>query len=164
MPSYAFDDSIKLLKTHGISEDNTLLIAIKGFARHPTELFSNRLKTLLPHSSTAFFVGPNLAKELAKNLPVSASIASLDIDIANKRANNLSSKIFTTNITSDIVTLQVAGALKNIFAIKSGIDLASEQGENARATLIVAALKEIITLSKVFGGMQKILIFCSRQE
>lgn len=35
VPSYAFDDSIKLLKTHGISKDNTLLIATKGFARNP---------------------------------------------------------------------------------------------------------------------------------
>ncbi len=154
VPSYAFDDSIKLLKTHGISKGNTLLIATKGFARNPNELFSDRLKTLLPHSSTAFFVGPNLAKELAKNLPASASIASLDI--ANKIAYNLGSKNFTTNVTSDIVTLQVAGALKNIFAIKSGIDLAREQGENARATLIVAALKEIAILSKALGGMQEL--------
>lgn len=155
VPSYAFDDSIKLLKTHGISTDNTLLIATKGFARNPTELFSDRLKTLLPNSSIAFLSGPNLAKELVKNLPSSASIASLDIDVANKIANNLSSKIFTTNVTSDIVTLQVAGALKNIFAIKSGIDLAREQGENTRATLIISALKEIATLSKVLGGMQE---------
>ncbi len=155
MPSYAFDDSIKLLKTHGISTDNTLLIATKGFARNPTELFFDRLKTLLPNSSIAFLSGPNLAKELVKNLPSSASIASLDIDVANKIANNLSSKIFTTNVTSDIVTLQVAEALKNIFAIKSGIDLAREQGENARATLIISALKEIATLSKVLGGMQE---------
>gem|GEM_PF-1105655 len=152
VPSYAFDDSIKLLKTHGISTDNTLLIATKGFARNPTELFSDRLKTLLPHNSIVFLSGPNLAKELAKNLPASASIASLDIDVANKIANNLGSKIFTTNTTSDIVTLQVAGALKNIFAIKSGIDLAREQGENARATLIVSALKEIAILSKALGG------------
>ncbi|MCX4079643.1 NAD(P)H-dependent glycerol-3-phosphate dehydrogenase [Rickettsia rhipicephali] len=155
VPSYAFDDSIKLLKTHSISKDNTLLIATKGFARNPTALFSDRLKTLLPHSPTAFFAGPNLAKELAKNLPASASIASLDIDIANKIAYNLSAKIFTTNVSSDIVTLQVAGALKNIFAIKSGIDLARKQGENARATLIVAALKEIAILSQALGGMQK---------
>ncbi|WP_017443069.1 NAD(P)H-dependent glycerol-3-phosphate dehydrogenase [Rickettsia gravesii] len=155
VPSYAFDDSIKLLKTHSISKDNTLLIATKGFARNPTALFSDRLKTLLPHSPTAFFAGPNLAKELAKNLPASASIASLDIGIANKIAYNLSSKIFTTNVSSDIVTLQVAGALKNIFAIKSGIDLARKQGENARATLIVAALREIAILSKALGGMQK---------
>ncbi|WP_341787785.1 NAD(P)H-dependent glycerol-3-phosphate dehydrogenase [Rickettsia endosymbiont of Cantharis rufa] len=155
VPSYAFDDSIKLLKTHGISTDNTLLIATKGFARNPTELFSDRLKTLLPNSPIAFLSGPNLVKELVKNLPSSASIASLDIDVANKIANNLSSKIFTTNVTSDIVTLQMAGALKNIFAIKSGIDLAREQGENARATLIVSALKEIATLSKALGGMQE---------
>ncbi|MCZ6886593.1 MAG: NAD(P)H-dependent glycerol-3-phosphate dehydrogenase [Rickettsia endosymbiont of Ixodes persulcatus] len=153
--SYAFDDSIKLLKIHGISTDNTLLIATKGFARNPNELFSDRLKTLLPYNSIAFLSGPNLAKELAKNLPASASIASLDIDVANKIANNLGSKIFTTNVTSDIVTLQVTGVLKNIFAIKSGIDLAKEQGENARATLIVSALKEITILSKALGGMQE---------
>nr|CDI29590.1 Glycerol-3-phosphate dehydrogenase [NAD(P) ] [Rickettsia monacensis IrR/Munich] len=67
VPSYAFDYSIKLLKTHGISTANTLLIATQGFARNPTELFSDRLKTLLPHSPTAFFAGPNLARELAKN-------------------------------------------------------------------------------------------------
>ncbi|WP_347939421.1 NAD(P)H-dependent glycerol-3-phosphate dehydrogenase [Rickettsia oklahomensis] len=154
VPSYAFNDSIKLLKTHGISTENTLLIATKGFVRNPTELFSDRLKTLLPYNSIAFLSGPNLAKELAKNLPASASIASLDVDVANKIANNICSKIFTTNVTSDIVTLQVAGALKNIFAIKSGIDLAKEQGENARATLILSALKEITILSKALGGMQ----------
>ena len=67
-----------------------------------------------------------MQRKLAKNLPVSASIASLDIDVANKIANNLGLKIFTTNVTSDIVTLQVVGALKNIFAIKSRIDLAKK--------------------------------------
>ena len=154
-PSYAFDDVIKLLKTHGVSTDNTLLITTKGFARNPTELFSDRIKTLLPHNPTAFLSGPNLAKELAKNLPASASIASLDIDLADKIAYNLTSKIFTITTTSDIVTLQVASSLKNIFAIKSGIDLAREQGENARATLIVSALREIAILSKALGGMQE---------
>lgn len=59
-----------------------------------------------------------------------------------------------TNTTDDVITLQVAGALKNIFAIKSGIDMVKEQGENARATLIVSALKEIAILSKALGGMK----------
>ncbi|AFE52878.1 NAD(P)H-dependent glycerol-3-phosphate dehydrogenase [Rickettsia prowazekii str. GvV257] len=155
VPSYAFDDSITLLKTYGISKENTILVATKGLADNPTELFSDRLNTLLPDNPIGFLSGPNLAKELAKNLPASASIASLDIDIANKIAYNFSSKTFSTNTTIDIVTLQIAGALKNIFAIKSGIDLAREQGANSRATLIVGALKEITTLSKVLGGMQK---------
>ena len=60
-------------------------------------------------------------------------------------------------MTSDIVTLQVSGALKNIFAIKSVIDLAGEQDENARAMLVVAALKEIITLSKALRRMQEVV-------
>jgi len=152
VPSYAFDDAIKLLKTH-ISNDNILLVTTKGFARNPTELFSDRLKTLLPNNPLAFLAGPNFAKELAKNLPASASIASLDVDLANKIAYNLNSKFFTISVSDDIVTLQVAGALKNIFAIKSGIDMAKGQGKNARATLMVSALKEIAMLSKALGGM-----------
>lgn len=153
VPSYAFDETVKLLKNY-ISDDNILLITTKGFASNPTELFSKRLEILLPNNPVAFLSGPNFAKELAKNLPASATIASLDIDLANKIAYNLNSKIFTTGTTNDIVTLQVAGALKNIFAIKSGIDTANEQGENARATLIISALKEIAVLAKALGGMR----------
>ena len=80
------------------------------------------------------------------------------MDLANKIAYNLSSKFFTISVCDDIVTLQVAGALKNIFAIKSGIDMAKERGENARATLIVSALKEIAILSKALGGEGNILL------
>lgn len=108
VPSYAFDDAIKLLKTH-ISNDNILLITTKGFARNPTELFSDRLKTLLPNNPIAFLSGPNLAKELAKGLLASATIASLDIALANKISYNLSSEAFITSTTNDVITLQVAG-------------------------------------------------------
>ncbi len=153
VPSYAFDDTIKLLKIH-ISNDNILLIATKGFACNPTELFSDRFKTLLPNNPIAFLSGPNLAKELAKGLFTSATIASLDIDLAKKISSDLSSEAFITSTSDDIITLQVASALKNIFAIKSGIYMAKEQGENARATLIVSALKEIAILSKALGGMK----------
>ncbi|AFB21132.1 NAD(P)H-dependent glycerol-3-phosphate dehydrogenase [Rickettsia canadensis str. CA410] len=84
------------------------------------------IKSYYRITAIAFLSSLNLAKELAKNLLASASIASLDIDVANKIANNLGSKIFTTNVTSDIVTLQVVETLKNIFAIKSRIDLAKK--------------------------------------
>ncbi|HJD55957.1 MAG TPA: NAD(P)H-dependent glycerol-3-phosphate dehydrogenase [Rickettsia endosymbiont of Pyrocoelia pectoralis] len=151
VPSYGFDDTIKLLRTY-ISTDNILLITTKGFANNPTELFSDRLKTLLPNNPVAFLSGPNLAKELASNLPASATIASLDIDLANKIAYNLTSEFFITSAVSDIITLQVAAGLKNIFAIRSGIDMAKGQGENARATLMISALKEIALLSQALGG------------
>ncbi|MGX6959934.1 MAG: NAD(P)H-dependent glycerol-3-phosphate dehydrogenase [Rickettsia endosymbiont of Pentastiridius leporinus] len=152
VPSYAFDNTIRLLKTY-TSNDNILLITTKGFANNPAELFSNRLKTLLPDNPVAFLSGPNLAKELASGLPASATIASLDVDLANKIAYNLTSEFFIASAVSDIVTLQVVSSLKNIFAIKSGIDMANGQGENARATLITSALKEIVVLSKALGGM-----------
>lgn len=153
-PSIAFDSAIKLLKTSGISSNTVLLIATKGFANNPTELLSARVKSILPDNPIAFIAGPNLAKEIANGLLTPVTIASPDENLANKLAASLGSESFIVTTSDDIVTLQVAGAVKNIIAIKSGLYEASGQGENARALLITEALKEISILSKALGGMQ----------
>ncbi|WP_341793940.1 MULTISPECIES: NAD(P)H-dependent glycerol-3-phosphate dehydrogenase [unclassified Rickettsia] len=153
-PSIAFDSAIKLLKTSGISPTGILLIATKGFANNPTELLSARVKSILPDNPIAFIAGPNLAKEIANGLLTGVTIASSDKDLADKLAISLASEFFVTTSSDDIITLQIAGAVKNIIAIKSGLYEASGQGENARALLITDALKEIKILSKALGGMQ----------
>ncbi|MFY9589896.1 NAD(P)H-dependent glycerol-3-phosphate dehydrogenase [Rickettsia endosymbiont of Halotydeus destructor] len=153
-PSSVFEDTIKLLKASCISSNTVLLIATKGFAKNPTELLSNRIKSILLDNPVAFLAGPNLAKEIVQGLLTSATIASSDKNLADKLAASLASKFFITTTSDDIVTLQVAGAIKNIIAIKSGLYEAEAQGENARALLITEALKEISILSKALGGMQ----------
>lgn len=153
-PSIAFDSAIKLLKTSGISSNTVLLIATKGFANNPTELLSARVKSILPDNPIAFIAGPNLAKEIANGLLTGVTIASSGKDLADKLAISLASEFFVTTISDDIITLQIAGAVKNIIAIKSGLYEASGQGENAKALLITDALKEISILSKALGGMQ----------
>lgn len=154
VPSSAFISVLNILKNARLSQNTVLLIATKGFANNPTELLSDRAKSILPNNPIAFIYGPNIAKEVAQNLFTPATIACQDITIASKLAASLTSSQFMMNFIDDIVTLQVAGAIKNIIAIKSGLYDATGYGENAKAWLITQAVKEISILAKALKGGQ----------
>lgn len=152
VPSSAFTSVLNILKSAGLPQNTILLIATKGLASSPTELLSDRASKILPNNPIAFIYGPNIAKEVAQNLFTPATIACQDIAIASHLANILTSKQFIVNVTDDIVTLQIAGAIKNIVAIKSGLYEASGYGENAKSWLITQALQEISILTRAIKG------------
>lgn len=154
VPSSAFISVLNILKNAGLSQNTVLLIATKGLASNPTELLSDRTKSILPNNPIAFIYGPNIAKEVVRNLFTPATIACQDISIASKLADSLTSLHFTLNVTNDIVTLQVAGTIKNIIAIKSGLYDANGYGENAKAWLITQAVQEISILATALKGGQ----------
>ncbi|XVN43082.1 MAG: NAD(P)H-dependent glycerol-3-phosphate dehydrogenase [Candidatus Rickettsia vulgarisii] len=152
VPSHAFSETLNILKYAKMSPDIVLLVATKGFGKNPTELLSDKIKEILPHNPWAFISGPNLAKEVAKNLPTSVTIASYDINIAKKLAVSLVSERFEVSVAIDFVAIQVAAAVKNIIAIKSGWYDAKNYGYNAKTTLITSGLQEIKILSEAIGG------------
>ncbi|WP_341747996.1 NAD(P)H-dependent glycerol-3-phosphate dehydrogenase [Candidatus Tisiphia endosymbiont of Dascillus cervinus] len=152
VPSFAFHDTLNILKDTGISKDVALLVATKGFSRDPTELLSDKVKKILPNNPLAFIAGPNLAKEVAQNLLSSVTIASVDIDLARRLAISLISQQFKVTITDYVVAIQVASAVKNIVAIKSGWYEAKGYGQNAKAGLITGGLQEIKILSEAIDG------------
>lgn len=152
VPSFAFQETLKILKDAGLSESVALLVATKGFGRDPTELLSDKVKAILPANPLAFIAGPNLAKEVAQDLLTSVTIASLDVDLARRLAISLASQQFKVTITDYVVAMQVASAVKNIIAIKSGWYDAKGYGQNAKAGLITQGLQEIKILSEAIDG------------
>jgi glycerol-3-phosphate dehydrogenase (NAD(P)+) len=152
VPSFAFQETLKILKDAGISESVALLVATKGFGRDPTELLSDKVKAILPANPLAFIAGPNLAKEVAQDLLTSVTIASLDVNLARRLAISLASPQFKVTITDYVVVMQVASAVKNIIAIKSGWYDAKGYGQNAKAGLITQGLQEIKILSEAIDG------------
>jgi glycerol-3-phosphate dehydrogenase (NAD(P)+) len=152
VPSFVFQETLKILKDAGISESVALLVATKGFGRDPTELLSDKVKAILPANHLAFIAGPNLAKEVAQDLLTSVTIASLDVNLAKRLAISLASQQFKLTITDYMVVMQVASAVKNIIAIKSGWYDAKGYGQNAKAGLITQAIQEIRILSEAIDG------------
>lgn len=157
VPSFAFLQTINILKDIGLNKSTILLIATKGLMSDPVELLSDKVKSILPNR-VAFAYGPNLAGEVARNLLTSITIACDNIELANALAASIGSKNFITKTTDDIITIQIAGAVKNIIAIKSGIYEAMGHHENAKAWLITQGLNEIAMLSQAMGGKHETLL------
>lgn len=157
VPSQAIKSVLNSFKEAKISQDTLLLIAAKGFISNPACLVSEYVKCSLPNK-LAFIAGPNFAKEVAQGMFTSVTIASEDINCARKLAKSLVTKNFEVNITDDVITIQVAGALKNIIAIMSGVYTAKGYGDNARASLITKGMQEIKILSEALGGKSDTLL------
>lgn len=157
VPSNAFSDVLYDLKVNNISNDAILIVATKGLSDNPVELLSDKIKATFSNQF-AFIAGPNFAKEVVAGLLTHATLASENISLARSIASSLSSANFIVRAIDDIITIQIAGAMKNIIAIKSGIYEALGYGENAKAALITDGLKEIITLSQIMGGKLETIV------
>ncbi len=150
-PSDAFETTIKKLKKLNIEKHKVLLIATKGLCAKPVQLFSEFLEGNL-ENQFGFISGPNFAKEVAENKFSSITITSKNIELASKIATKLTTENLEVTISYDIITVQIAGIVKNIIAIKSGIDQAKGGGENAKAWLVSKGLEEISLIANALGG------------
>ena len=156
VPSQAFEIVIQELKQIGLSSKTVFLIATKGMCQEPLQWFSTKMEQELDNPY-AFISGPNFAKEVAVGNFASITITSKDQPLARYIADELSSEQLDVSVSTDIITVQIAGIVKNIIAIKSGILMAQGYGENARAWLVSKGLEEIAIISKALGGNQESL-------
>lgn len=115
------------------------------------KLLSDVSKELLPNP-IVILSGPSFADEVGKNFPTAVTIASEDEEIAKYVAASLRHKRFRCYVNDDPIGVQVAGALKNIYAIACGIGHGKGFGNNATAALITRALAEMRRLGLALGG------------
>lgn len=96
--------------------------------------------------------GPNLATELALHYPAGTVIASHFNEVIKMGRQTLKSMRFQVFGSHDLTGVELAGVLKNIIAIGSGVVMGLELGENARALYITRALSEVIRLGIALGA------------
>jgi len=97
--------------------------------------------------------GPNLAPEIARELPAATTIASNDINFAKKLQGIFSNYYFRTYTAEDIAGLEICGAVKNVIAIAAGISEGLGFGDSARAALLTRSEAEITRLVTAMGGL-----------
>lgn len=151
VPSSSFADLLLQLKQHSVLNDTVFVIATKGIASDSLELLSDRFVRDFSNPF-AFFSGPNFAKEVAMQKFTIGTIAANDINLARNLAVDLASDNFELSAIDDIITPQIAGIVKNMIAIQSGILIAAKAGDNARAALVTKALQEVAFISRALGG------------
>ena len=130
-----------------------LVWACKGFEAKSAKLPHQVVEEELGHqTSAAVLSGPSFAEEVARGLPTAVTLASRDTTYANETAKQLHSTRFRIYSGSDVIGVEIAGAVKNVLAIAAGISDGMQLGNNARAALMTRGLAEMTRLGLKLGG------------
>jgi len=155
VPSHAFKDTLLKLKAY-VCDDIQIAWATKGFNPDDGSLLHEVVAEIFSEQTPAALLsGPSFAKEVAADLPTAITIASSQPNFANFLADILHSERFRTYTNSDLIGVEVGGAVKNVMAIAAGIADGLGFGANTRAALITRGLNEIIRLGVKLGGKQE---------
>ena len=128
-----------------------LLSVVKGIEEESHCRMSEVIGEELPGRRVAVLSGPNLAREIAAGKPAGSVVASQDAALAAEMANLLGSDRFRIYTNSDVVGVELCGALKNVVALAAGMVDGLGFGDSAKAGIITRGLAEMTRLG-VAGG------------
>lgn len=155
VPSHAFKETLLKLKPY-TSKQLQIAWATKGFNAEDGSLLQNIISQVFqPETPCAILSGPTFAEEVANNLPTAVTVASYHPGLSNHLTDILHSPRFRIYTSSDVIGVQVGGAVKNVLAIAAGIADGLKLGANTRAALITRGLSEIMRLGLALGGKQE---------
>lgn len=124
----------------------------KGLEQGTLLRMSEVANEVLPGHPVAVLTGPNLAGEIAAGQPAASVVAIDDAVIATALQGIFSRPTFRVYTNSDVVGCELAGVVKNVIAIASGIATGMGFGDNTRATLVTRGLAEMTRLATKLGG------------
>ena len=109
----------------------------------------------LPPERFVALSGPSFAREVAEGRPTAAVLAGTDPAMLRALQRSFSNEMFRCYTASDVVGVELAGALKNVVAIAAGMAEGLRLGQNATAALLTRGLHEIARLGVRLGGREE---------
>jgi len=155
-PSFNFRKT--LLKLKRFKKLPALLGISKGIEKESLKFPSQIAREIFPKTPYSHLSGPGFAREIVRGKPAKEVIASRNSQLLKKLKELLEIKPLQILTTTDLIGVQLAGALKNSLAI--GISLAeavfqNPKKEEIRKKLIDIGLKEMIKIGKAMGAKEK---------
>ena len=124
----------------------------KGLEQGSRLRMTQVIDEVLPGHPAGVLTGPNLAKEILDGHAAAAVIAMTDLNVAERLQEVFSTDHFRVYINDDVVGCEIAGALKNVIALASGMADGLGTGDNTRAAVITRGLAELTRLGVAMGG------------
>ena len=153
VPSHAFRATLLRIKPL-LDDPARIAWASKGFEMSTGLLPHEVAREVFGPRPGAVLSGPTFAREVGAGLPTAMTVASRDADFAKELALRLSGPEFRAYTQSDIVGVEVGGAVKNVIAIGSGIADGMGFGANTRVALITRGLAEMTRLGLRLGAQR----------
>src|SRR6202790_4542036 len=116
---------------------------VKGLEQGTNYRMSQIVDEVLPGHPAGILAGPNIAREVAEGLAAAAGLAVADQHPPAQPAGLFRTRRFRTYTTDDVIGVEMAGALKNVYAIAVGMGYSLGIGENTRAMVMARAVREM---------------------
>lgn len=156
---------VSVVPSHGLREllpavvpllpDVPIVSASKGIENTTLKLVSEIFEELVPpskHGLLTYLSGPSFAKEVAAGMPTVVVAAGRDASVTTTVQHAFATDRFRVYTSSDVLGVELGGALKNVIAIATGIGDGLGFGHNTRAALITRGLAEMGRLAINMGG------------
>jgi glycerol-3-phosphate dehydrogenase (NAD(P)+) len=151
VPSSAFRAVAKMVSPF-LAAGTVVVSMAKGIEAESFMLPSQVLEQEISHCPVGVISGPNLAKEIAQFEITATVVASDNDDLCQRVQTLLASKYFRVYANHDRYGVELAGALKNIYAIVSGIAAAMAAGQNTKSAVLTRSLAEMSRFAVHLGA------------
>jgi len=137
-----------------ISRSAPIVVASKGIEKGTLSLMTDVAEQEIAGATVVALSGPSFAKEVVTCQPTAVVVASGDEEAAAIAQRAFSSAYFRAYTHTDVVGVELGGALKNVMAVATGIAEGLGLGFNARAALVTRGLAEMTRLGLALGAEQ----------
>jgi len=151
VPSHGFRSTLREVALH-IRAWVPVISLAKGLEQGTNVRMTEVINDELPGHPYGVLTGPNLAKEILAGDAAAAVLAMSDHTIATRLQELFSTSLFRVYTNEDVIGCELAGALKNVMAIASGMADGLGTGDNTRAAVITRGLAELSRLGQAMGG------------
>jgi glycerol-3-phosphate dehydrogenase (NAD(P)+) len=127
---------------------------VKGLEQGTNMRMSQIVDEVLPGHPAGILAGPNIAREVAEGYAAAAVLAMPDQHLAAQLAQLFRTRRFRVYTIDDVLGVEMAGALKNVYAISVGMGYSLGIGENTRAMVIARSVREMSKLGEAMGGQR----------
>lgn len=127
---------------------------MKGIELGTTKRMSEVISEVagISHERIAVVSGPNLAHEIAAREPAATTVACIDEESARRLQDACTTEYFRPYYTTDVIGVEIAGAVKNVIALANGMAVGLGYGENSQSALMTRGLAEMSRLGVALGA------------
>lgn len=152
VPSHCVRETMK--QAAGVLDRGAVVVSAskgieEGSSRRMTEVIAEAAAC---EDRVAALSGPSFAKEVAAEMPTVVTAAAAREDVASLVQQSLATPLFRVYTSTDVIGVEIGGAVKNVIAVAAGVSDGLGFGHNTRAAIITRGLAEVNRLASKLGA------------
>lgn len=169
-PSAVVGETARKMRPY-VESGAAIVCASKGFDSETQKTLTQTIEDHIPNALVAALSGPSHAEEVAKQKPTTLVAASRNLTAAKMLQDLFMTDYLRVYTSSDVLGVELGGALKNVIALCAGISDGLGLGDNAKAALMTRGMTEIARLGTALGaslstfsglsGMGDLIVTCT---